>query len=141
MTAKTIAFLSMVVVLPAVTMADEPPRQFYSKWEEGSTYHSCKYYCQPQVTVNCQYEVHHVYWWPNDPVRNKWMYCYNPVTQTYWGRCPCPTHPDYRPYKEQWCKRDGNSWTDIVPGYCPVIPGSGNDGPLVETPPIPPPAT
>jgi hypothetical protein len=131
-----------LTVLASVGLAEGPPRQFYGKWQKTGDVYVCKYYFKPTVTINCNFTVHYVYWWPDDPARNKWMFMYNPESDKYWGRCPCPWHDEYEPETEQWCKLNpNNTWTDIIPDFCPPIPGSGDDGPLVDNVPPPPPTT
>ena len=71
-------------VMPKSAEAVGPYRQSYSPWSynTNTTYYYSSYYYKPTVSY-ATYKHHYCIYYPTRP---RYVYYYNPVAQTYWGR-------------------------------------------------------
>lgn len=117
----------------AVEKADaQVYRQRYSSWTyyPQKQYYYRKYYYKPTVTVKT-YQYHYCIYYPprQYPQRRNYVYFYNPVRKTYWGRYDL----EKKGYSMLAEKDRKGKLEDIdesafpKPGPMPKIPGAEDD--------------
>jgi len=123
------------VGVTAVEVSAAVYRQRYSSWNYHSArrYHYRKFYYKPQVSYS-GYQYHYCIHYPatHYPQRANYVYYYNPVARTYWGRYDL----EQKGYSMLAEKDRKAKLADIPesafpkPGKMPPIPGSKDKTPI-----------
>lgn len=128
---------ALFIMQAAPQEADAAYRQYYSSWNYNPTrsYHYRTYYYKPTPTYTT-YHHHYCIYRPSTP---RYVYFYNPVRRTYWGRYDLEGKPgqEYSILKEEDRKSDLNAIPESAfpkPAAMPLIPDA-EDGEQMEAPP------
>ena len=113
-------------------------RQYYTSWSYYSTtrYYYRTYYYYP-TTYATTYSYHYVIYYPSQP---RYVYYYNPTSQTYWGRFEYDEAGKAKGYSLLAEKDRKEKLADIPesafpkPAAMPAIPGA-SDGEKMDAPP------
>lgn len=119
-------FLLLWLCVCSLARADEP-RQYYSSfWTKspaGKSYYR-NYFFRPSEEAD-EYAFHRVIYYPKEP---RYLYFYNPVMKTYWGRFDCVKgkYSTLDPEDRRGRLEEIPEEAFPPPGPMPAIPGSTN---------------
>ena len=97
----------------------------YGQWEKDPN--RDRWFCEyryPDRSDPTVINVQIMLWYPNDAQRSGYYYFANKKNEI-WGRCVCPSDPDFDAEVMQWSTLAGDAWTELPAGDCPA-PKDGN---------------
>ena len=110
----------------------------FGKWQKDPD--KDRYYCEyyyPDKMDTTQTDSQICIYYPDDDARKNYYYFAN-KSYKIWGRCVCPTSPNYDPKEMQWGKLSGTTWTDLQKGDCPAPADGDPTGAAISKIPDPP---